>query len=57
LTLRPAGSSQPVPIDSLSPKACLGVRPSTAIHLYARFIDAVQRQWDLATIGSDPRGA
>lgn len=49
LTLRPAGhAAQPVPIDSLSPKACLGVRPSTAIHLYARFIDAVQRQWDLA---------
>ena len=49
LTLRPAGqAAQPVPIDSLSPRACLGVRPSTAIHLYARFIDAVQRQWDLA---------
>ena len=49
LTLKLAGSaSEPLPIGGLAPEACLGVHPNQAIYLYARFIDAVHRHWELA---------
>jgi glutamate/tyrosine decarboxylase-like PLP-dependent enzyme len=49
LTLKPPNAPEsPVDIGDLSPRACLNIRPNQAIYLYARFIDAVHRHWDLA---------
>ncbi len=49
LTLKPSNAPETaVAISALSPQACLGIRPNQAIYLYARFIDAVHRHWDLA---------
>jgi len=49
LTLKPPNAPEnPVDIAALSPRACLNIRPNQAIYLYARFIDAVHRHWDLA---------
>src|SRR5438552_7111208 len=48
LTLKlPNAPENPVDIEALSPRACLGIRPNQAIYLYSRFIDAVQRHWRL----------
>jgi glutamate/tyrosine decarboxylase-like PLP-dependent enzyme len=35
------------PIESISEAACLGINPNQAIHLHSRFIDAVQKRWEL----------
>ncbi len=46
LTLKLAGDPQA--IGGISEGACLGIRPNQAIYLYSRFIDAIQKHWQLA---------
>jgi len=44
LTLKlPNAPETPMDIGTISPRACLGIRPNQAIYLYSRLIDAVQR--------------
>ncbi|MDE3195211.1 MAG: hypothetical protein KGN84_02630 [Acidobacteriota bacterium] len=49
LTLRPltGANGDPTPVALLEPRACLGIRPSQAIHLYARYVEAVRRHFGL----------
>ncbi len=50
LTLRlPNESPESVraPIDAISPRACLGIKPNQALYLYGRFADAVRHHFQI----------
>src|ERR1019366_8871402 len=49
LTLRLPNEAAEVrtPIDTLEPRACLGIRPNQALYLYGRFADAVRHHFHL----------
>lgn len=47
LALRLPNSPAPQPIASLTPRDCLGIKPSQAIYLYGRFADAVRHHFHL----------
>lgn len=51
----PGSGEQRFPISELTPQACLGIRPSQAIYLYPRFLDAVRRHWSLTRKEAAPR--
>ena len=48
LTLKlPLDPASPREIAETAPEDCLSIRPNQAIYLFARFIDAIRRRWNL----------